>query len=97
MLPAELPSSASGCAIVVEVSPCDTATTLGLCFYRALQRLRLKTVPHSVSMAMTSAPQRRAISTLRWPKRPNTGTSTLSPGSISETSAASIPAARCRR
>ena len=50
------------------------------------------TVPHPVSSARTSAPQRFAISTLRWPKRPNTGTSTRSPGSMSETSAASIAA-----
>jgi hypothetical protein len=79
--------------MVVEVSPCDTATSFGLkeeiSFFRCSS---VKTFPHSTSMTRTSAPQRRAISTFRWPKRPNTGTSTRSPGSISETSAASIAA-----
>ena len=50
------------------------------------------TVPHSVSMVATSAPQRAAISCSRWPKRPKIGTSTLSPGSMSDTSSASMPA-----
>ena len=50
------------------------------------------TVPHSVSMVVTSARQRVAISHSRWPKRPNTGTSTLSPGSSTEVSTASMPA-----
>ena len=42
-----------------------------------------RTTPHAVSMVLTSAPQRSAISLSRWPKRPKTGTSTLSPGAIS--------------
>src|SRR3990170_6653466 len=87
------PRSESGCAMVVEVSPCETATSLGRNSRIAFSSTSGgNTVPHGVSSARTSAPQRFAISTFRWPKRPNTGTSTRSPGSISETSAASIAA-----
>jgi hypothetical protein len=38
------------------------------------------------------APRRRPISILRWPKRPNTGTSILSPGASTEARHASMPA-----
>jgi len=87
------PSSASGCAMVVEVSPCTSATSRGR-WVRTASSMRCgsNTVPHSVSMLITSARQRRAISHSRCPKRPNTGTSTLSPGSSTETSTASMPA-----
>ena len=79
--------------MVVEVSPCDTATIFGLCFLiPASSSSSGKTEPHSTSMGMTSAPKRLAISTLRCPKRPKIGTSTRSPGSMSEASAASMPA-----
>jgi hypothetical protein len=50
------------------------------------------TWPQAVSMMCTSAMARSAISARRCPKRPNTGTSTRSPGRSSETRAASIPA-----
>src|SRR5688500_18444291 len=89
----KLPRGESGCAMVVEVSPCETATSLGRNSRIAFSSTSGgNTVPHSVSSARTSAPQRFAISTFRWPKRPNPGTSTQSPGSMSETSAASIAA-----
>ena len=81
--------------MVVDVSPWETATILGFLALISFSSLSsVKTVPHSVSTGKTSAPKRRAISTLRWPKRPNTGTRTRSPGSISEASAASIADAR---
>ena len=79
--------------MVVEVSPCTMATSLGCTrFTSASMASGSNTVPHSVSMAVTSPPQRAAISCSRWPKRPKIGTSTRSPGSIRETRMASMPA-----
>ena len=50
----------------------------------------MKTVPQGRSMVTTWAPTRSEISFSSSPKRPITGTSTVSPGSTSETIAASI-------
>jgi len=87
------PISASGCAIVVEVSPCTTARMRGWCFLIASSIWSgVNTVPHSHPMVATLPPQRCAISVSRWPKRPKIGTSTLSPGAISDTRMASMPA-----
>ena len=79
--------------MVVEVSPWTSATTLGSNARSARSTVSgSKTRPHSTSIARTSAPERSAISFIRWPKRPKTGTSTLSPGQMSEVSSASTPA-----
>ncbi len=79
--------------MVVEVSPCTTASTRGLCCLIAASiSSGVKTVPQSRSMVTTSPPQRLAISAIRYPKRPNDGTSTLSPGEMIETRIASTPA-----
>ncbi len=86
-------ASSSGCAIVVEVSPCTTATRSGRTRRIASSIADAGTAwPHSASTTWTSPPQRAAISVSRCPNRPKTGTSTRAPGSTSETSAASIPA-----
>src|SRR5207253_2554860 len=50
------------------------------------------TRPHSAFTGTTSAPQRSAISINSRPKRPHSPTTTRSPGSTSETIAASRPA-----
>src|ERR1041384_1819985 len=81
--------------MVVDVSPWETATILGFLALISFSSLSsVKTVPHSVSTGKTSAPKRLAISTFRWPKRPNTGTSTRPPGPISEARAARRAGAR---
>ena len=48
--------------------------------------------PHGARTTATSAPARRAISSKRRPKRPFSTTTTRSPGSITLTTAASMPA-----
>ena len=79
--------------MVVDVSPWHNATSFGrTCLIAVSICSGVKTVPHCVSRGVTCAPQRVAISTSRWPKRPKIGTRTLSPGSISDTRAASIAA-----
>ena len=79
--------------MVVDVSPCTMATSLGRCRFTASSTCwASNTVPHSVSMVTTSARQRRAISHSRCPNRPKIGTSTRSPGSSTDTSTASMPA-----
>jgi len=79
--------------MVVEVSPWQMATSVGRCRRSAVSICSgWKTVPQGASITRTSPPQRSAISTFRFPKRPNTGTRTLSPGSMTETRTASIPA-----
>jgi hypothetical protein len=78
--------------MVVEVSPWTRATTLGRCSRIACSTAAgVNTVPHSACRVTTSAPTRSEISFKRWPKRPKIGTSTRSPGQISEVSSASIP------
>ncbi len=92
-LAAIAPSSSRGWFMVVEVSPWTTARSFGRTVRTASSMTEAgNTCPHSVSSVWTSAPQRSAISTRRWPKRPKIGTSTLSPGSRRETSTASMPA-----
>ena len=87
------PISSSGCAIVVEVSPWQTATSLGETRFSATSTCAgSNTVPHSASTTCTSAPMRRAISVMSWPKRPKERTSTLSPGSTADTITHSIAA-----
>ena len=77
----------------MEVSPCTTASSFGIVAISAASiSASVNTVPHSRSITCTSAPARSAISRSRCPKRPKIGTSTRSPGSIIETSAASMPA-----
>ena len=79
--------------MVVEVSPCTIASTFGRTRRTASSICSaVNTSPHGTSIVCTSARQRSAISVSRWPNRPKTGTSTRSPGSSSETSAASMPA-----
>ena len=79
--------------MVVEVSPWQIASTRGRCCLMAASiSPASNTRPHSVSIEATSAPTRRPISTLRWPKRPKIGTSILSPGDTMEARHASMPA-----
>lgn len=79
--------------MVVEVSPCTVSSRRGRTrLIASSMRSALNTSPHGTSIVCTSARQRRAISHSRCPKRPNTGTSTLSPGRMAETSSASMPA-----
>lgn len=79
--------------MVVEVSPCTVATSLGAT--RAIASAIAAsgtTSPHGASTVWTSAPSRPRISVSNKPKRPKLITSTRSPGCTSETSAASMPA-----
>jgi len=56
------PISSSGCAIVVEVSPWQIATTRGRCWRMADSICSgAKTVPHCASIAEIAPPQRWAI------------------------------------
>ena len=85
------PISANGCNIVVDVSPCTIAKIFGWVSRMASAICwGSNTVPQGTSMVSTLAPQRLAISFSRYPKRPKIGTSTVSPGSTSDTIDASM-------
>src|SRR5213592_3685360 len=85
--------SSSGCNTPVEVSPWTSATSLVRppCNAASIASGSM-TRPHSAFTGTTSAPQRSAISISSRPKRPHSPTTTRSPGSTSETIAASRPA-----
>src|SRR5437870_4868624 len=85
--------SSSGCNTPVEVSPWTSATSLVRppCNAASIASGSM-TRPHSAFTGTTSAPQRSAISINSRPKRPHSPTTTRSPGSTSETIAASRPA-----
>ena len=79
--------------MVVDVSPGTMPTSFGsTSATTASIRPSGTTSPHGTSTVVTSAPQRWAISTSRWPKRPKQGTTTRSPGASTDTSTASTPA-----
>ena len=78
--------------MVVDVSPWHTVTSLGEnAFTAASIASGVKTVPHSVSITLTFAPARVAISVSNWPKRPNEHTSTRSPVSMADAITVSMP------
>ena len=79
--------------MVVDVSPCTVATSAGrTAVIASAIRSSGTTSPHGDVDGVDLGPQRSAISTSRWPKRPNRGTSTRSPGRMSDTRSASMPA-----
>ena len=85
------PRPSSGWHMVVEVSPCTVATSLGFTSMMACSICSSgNTSPHGRSMTCTSASQRSAISLSSMPKRPAQQTSTGSPGAITDTNAASM-------
>ena len=83
-----------GCCAPVEVSAWTMPTAFtGACFFRASSMAACgKTWPQGTSSFTSLPPQRPTMSAMRLPKTPAAQTITVSPGSITLTSAASMPA-----
>ena len=88
------PRPSSDCWAPVEVSAWTSATafTLPAFFSASSMAARVKVWPQGTSSFTRVAPQRPTMSAMRAPKTPDTPTMTVSPGSMTLTSAASMPA-----
>ena len=88
------PRPSIDCWAPVEVSAWTSATafTLPAFLMASSTAARVKVWPHGTSSFTSLPPQRPTMSAMRVPKTPFTPTMTVSPGSMTLTSAASIPA-----
>ena len=88
-----LPSPSSGWWAPVEVSAWTMATAFTFSFFSASSiRPKSHVSPHGISIFTSFAPQRPTMSAMRLPNTPAATTTTVSPGSTTFTSAASMPA-----